>query len=459
MAETFDNAGAGLLDPLAGVDLTAFFESEAAVGPEGAADSDATSFDVSPFESDAWFEFSEASAPADAFAELCSALDAAESAQFEVNWAMAAHLDAVARALALAARQPGLYLRGHACAGSDAAELAVRAAAAELSMRLQVPAGTIRTRAHEATVLQTRLPGVWARFVDGVAGYVDARVAVDAAAGFGAGDARLAELDDALSSVIGTVSTARFRQRARTVRAGLERDRLEVRHTRAFAQRRVVVEHVDDGMAWVSLYTSQVDAARVWARLDATARRDVGAADEPRNLDQLRADAAVAWLAGDGTPSAARAEVIVTVPVLSIAGVDTAPGMLDGVGPIDVATARQLFADAPSFLRLAVDPITAAPLALDRTRYRPTKAQRLWLTLTHGRCTRPGCDRLAISADIDHQIDWQHGGATNADNLSPACRGDHRLKHASQFTHTKNRDDTVTWLSPTGRAYTDPPPF
>ncbi|WP_372459963.1 HNH endonuclease signature motif containing protein [Agromyces humatus] len=109
-------------------------------------------------------------------------------------------------------------------------------------------------------------------------------------------------------------------------------------------------------------------------------------------------------------------------------------------------------------MRLAVDPITAAPLALDRTRYRPTNAQRLWLALIHGRCSRPGCDRLAISADLDHVHDWHDGGLTNDENLAPLCRGDHRLKHATAFTPIKTRDGT-TWRSPTGHNYTQTPPF
>ncbi|MGW9631629.1 DUF222 domain-containing protein, partial [Agromyces sp. NPDC055520] len=320
--------------------------------------------------------------------------------------------------------------------------------------------------------------------------------AVEAAAGFAPGDARLPELDAALAGVIGSVTTARFRQRARTILARLERDHAQAAHARAVTERRVSIVHVEHGMSWVNLYTTQIEAARIQARLDATARRDAGVPGETRSMDQLRADTAAAWLTGAGTPTAARTEVIVTIPLLNLtrtpgnsgtgsgagmsAGASTSAGagagagesassgatglggdlaMLDGVGPIDDATARQLFADAPSFRRLAVDPVTAAPLVLDRTRYRPTRAQRLWLALTHGRCSRPGCNRLAITADLDHDHAWAHNGPTNPDNLCPLCRGDHTLKHATRYTQTKNPDHSVTWASPTGRTYTDPPPF
>ncbi|WP_198165626.1 HNH endonuclease signature motif containing protein [Agromyces laixinhei] len=417
------------------------------------------SMTATPLAVEAMHEFAGVDARFDAFAALESALDEAETARFSANRAMAVHLDAVRLAIEMSRRDPSLYLRPAAVAAPGAEDLAVRAAAAELSMRLRIPAGTIRNRAHEASVLQRCLPLVWERFSDGVADYSDVRVAVDATSGFAAGDPRLVELDAGLAEVIGTITTVQLRQRARTLRARLERDGLEARHTRAYASRRVVIEHIDDGMAWVSLLTSSVDAARIRARLDATAQRLSGSADEPRNRDQLRADTAVAWLVGDGTPTAARVEVVVTVPVLGLAGVSDQPAMLDGVGPIDRATARQLFADAPSFLRLAVDPITSAPLDLDRTRYRPSNAQRTWLAVTHGRCTRPGCNRLAVSSDIDHVRDWQHGGATDRANLAPLCRGDHRLKHVAKFATVKHSDQSVAWRSPVGRSYTGPPPF
>ncbi len=414
---------------------------------------------LSPSALDAWYEFANTTAPFGAFAELEAALDAAEAAQQAANRAIAAHIDAVRLALETARRHPALYVHDHAATSGDAEELAVRAAAAELSMRLQIPVGTLRNRAYEATVLRERLPRVWAQFTDGTAGYVDARAAAEAAMAFTAGDARLEELDRSLGGMIGTTTSAKFRQRVRTVCAEVDASTLEARHTRTYATRRVHVDHIDDGMSWVQLLVSSVDAAKIRARLDATARSMSQSNDEPRTLDQLRADLGVDWLTGEGTSTAATAEILVTVPLLTLIGNGDQAANLDGVGPIDVATARQLFADAPSFLRLAVDPITSAPLDLDRTRYRPSKAQRRWLALRHGRCTRPGCNRLAVDSDIDHVHDWHLHGPSNIANLAPTCRGDHRLKHTTRFNVTKATNGTVTWRSPTGRTYTDPPPF
>ncbi len=383
----------------------------------------------------------------------------AESAQFAANRALAAQLAAVNDVLDLARRTPLLYLQPAAVAASDAAELAVRAAAEELAMRLHVSATTVRNQAHEAEVLQHHLPRIWDRFASGTASYVDARSAVEQVCGLTDDREALASFDLELANVIGTMPPARFRARARALRARLERDELVARHARAMTERRVIIEATDDGMSWVQLYVDAVDAARIRARLDATAKRQSSERGESRTRDQLRADAAVAWLTGDGTLSAASVDVMVTVPVLTVIGAGDEPATLDGYGPIDPATARQLFADAPSFLRVAVDPFTSAPRDLDRTRYRPTRAQRRWLALRYGTCAHPGCGRLAVESDLDHLHDWFFGGATNESNLIPLCHNHHRLKHATKFTVARAPDGAVSWTSPTGYAATGDPPF
>lgn len=408
------------------------------------------------------------------FAQMQATLDSVEGAQIEANRMLAAQSEQIRQAFVLAAAHPELYVLPVVTEPARVAELAARAVAAELSMRLQLPAATIRNRAHETDVLQRRLPQVWRRFRDGFASYPDVRIALDAIAGFVDGTdeanaaARLGQLaafDDALAEAIGRVTTSRFRQKARVLRARFEgAAETNARHARAVADRRVVIEHDDQGMAWVQLYTTSVEAARVHARLNATAAEASGAVGEHRTTDQLRADLAATWLTGEGTATAVRTEVIVTVPALSLIGTgtdlagkgtdrvgwgsDTAE--LEGVGPIDEVTARQLFADAPSFLRLVTDPVSGAPLNLGRTRYRVTKAQRRWLELKYGRCTRPGCNRLAASADVDHLIDWLVGGRTDEPNLAPTCRPDHCLKHLTRFRVGKTRDGAIRWTTPFG---------
>ena len=47
---------------------------------------------------------------------------------------------------------------------------------------------------------------------------------------------------------------------------------------------------------------------------------------------------------------------------------------------------------------MITDPIKAVIIDMDRRTYRPTQAQRDWLTLQHGTCSRDGCTHLAVDA-------------------------------------------------------------
>ncbi|MGY4541623.1 hypothetical protein ACVWY0_001533 [Arthrobacter sp. UYNi723] len=225
-------------------------------------------------------------------------------------------------------------------------------------------------------------------------------------------------------------------------------------------------------MAWLSAYLPADQAAGIWDRTTAAARALQGP-HEGRTLSQLRADTAATWLLGgtgdgsremssgfaDGVPSpvvpSPRAQVLVTVPVLSLLGVTDEPGMLDGYGPIPPSMARRLVADgAESFRRVLTDPRDGAPLEIGRTSYRVTKAQRQWLRLRDGKCPFPGCSNQSLDNEADHLLAWAHGGSTGISNLGQPCPKHHRLRHATGWTPigaTKNKPPG--WISPTGRYY------
>ena len=153
-----------------------------------------------------------------------------------------------------------------------------------------------------------------------------------------------------------------------------------------------------DGMAWLSVYLPADVAAGIWSRATEAARALQGP-EESRTLTQLRADVAAGWLlegVAEGTPSP-RAQVLVTVPVLSLMGAGEEPAMLDGFGPIPGSVARRLVAEgAGSFLRVLIDPRDGAPLEIGRTSYRVPKAMRQWLRLRDGRCPFPGCSNRSL---------------------------------------------------------------
>ena len=170
--------------------------------------------------------------------------------------------------------------------------------------------------------------------------------------------------------------------------------------------RRVEFRPDSDGMAWFSAYLPADTAAGIWDRTTAAARALQGP-DEPRTLTQLRADvAATLLLTTRQTPTGSRrrlatalagvcrsprAQVLVTVPVMSLLGAAEEPAVLDGYGPIPPSMARGLVADgADSFHRVLTDPRDGAPLEIGRTGYRLTKAMRRWLRLRDGRVPVPG---------------------------------------------------------------------
>ncbi|MEV8266960.1 DUF222 domain-containing protein [Microbacterium sp. NPDC076911] len=186
-----------------------------------------------------------------------------------------------------------------------------------------------------------------------------------------------------------------------------------------------------------------------------------------RSLDAIRADLlADLLLASDpvahiGTRDTGlgsiRATVQVTVPVLTLldSPVDDPFDSiaLAGHGPIDPDTARELARHAPAWDRILTHPISAAVLAVDR--YQPTKKMRRLLAVRDQHCRFPGCRQSTARSDVDHTVDWAHGGKTAVSNLAHLCRRHHTLKHHTPWRVTQKPDGIMEWTSPTGRVYPD----
>lgn len=201
---------------------------------------------------------------------------------------------------------------------------------------------------------------------------------------------------------------------------------------------------------------------------------EIGHPVDERGVDQLRADL-LADLVLTGTPAGhdsadgllgeLRARVDITVPVLTLMrgdaailpdGTATPPAELDGVIPIDPATARVLAGAASGWDRVLTHPITGALLAVDR--YRPSEELRRHLRARDQRCRFPGCGLIARKCDLDHHHDAALGGATTHTNLATFCRRHHTLKHHSPWHVAQRPGGILEWTSPLGRTYIDRPP-
>jgi hypothetical protein len=402
----------------------------------------------------------------------------AKSAALKV-W-LAAGYSAAAEALAGPSESP----QDHT--GQEMAVIAEVACALTVSERA---AGALLSEAHALT---TALPLTLSALQAGTISWQHARIMVDETVNLDRPGAQALEAHFLDPDVVnpargfaGELIPGRFRHKARTWRERHHPVSIEKRHARGVQDRRLEYAPDRDGMAWLSAYLPADQAAGIWDRTT-TAARALQGPHEGRTLSQLRADTVATWLLGnniagagtggmtgmtggksetggigetglamgDGVPSP-KAQVLVTVPVLSLLGVTDEPAMLDGYGPIPPSMARRLVADgAESFHRVLTDPRDGAPLEIGRTSYRLTKAQRQWLRLRDGKCPFPGCSNHSLDNEADHILAWAHGGSTGISNLGQPCRKHHRLRHTTAWkptTATKN--EPPGWTSPTGRHY------
>lgn len=362
-----------------------------------------------------------------------------------------------------AAEHPELYVpRREHVVPTDEAEFAVRSAVLDLATRIGCSEATVRDHALTAATLRAGVPAVWAEFWNGRIGVANARAVADMVLSLPR-EADFAPYEAVLVDAAMRFAPARFRARLRVLRERIHPRTLEERHRDASVDRRVVFEAADDGMAWLHLYLPAATARRAAAHVRAAAATVSAAPDETRTADQVRADVAGDLLTGgpSGVPTGrVGVTVAVTVPVLTLLGRDDEPAQLDGYGPIDAQTARELCAQAPSFFRLLTHPVTGTVIEVDRATYRPPADLQRLVRLRYPRCTAPGCGRAASECDLDHIVARVDGGATAPRNLAPLCRGHHRVKHVGGWFVERLADHGLRWTSPTGHVTdSDPPPF
>jgi hypothetical protein len=274
----------------------------------------------------------------------------------------------------------------------------------------------------------------------------------------------------------GRWNVAELRRATRRAVARLDPAGAQQRHEARKQDRRIELHALDDGMAELHAFLPAPDATRIYRKVDAFARAT--APDDPRTMDQRRADAFTDLLlqpsntthggaagtsgagggTGDGKDAGAGAGgaggkpggvvVHVTMPVTMLMGLDEQPGELAGYGPIPADLARTLAADG-TWRRLLTDPISGQLLDFGRTTYRPPAALADFVRARDHRCLFPGCSRPADACDIDHRTPHPEG-LTNKENLGCLCRHHHKLKHEAGWTleyrlFEVNRDRVVGW--------------
>ena len=346
-------------------------------------------------------------------------------------------------------------------------EMPMREALSELAAGLRVTERTVQRRMSDATTLLMRFTRTCTALSEGRISPAHATVILEAGSEIDDDDARAAFEMSALD--VAEIETAgRLRSVVRSIAEQVQPVDIAGRHREARKARGVFVRDLPDHMAELITIQPGVIVHGILDRLTQMAREDqhssesanVSAEDE-RTMDQRRADIlADLLLAGapaalGGGLGAITAQVQVTVPVLTLAGVQETGATLAGYGPIDPETARRLAADAPGWDRVMTHPVTGAVLAVDR--YRPSADLLRVLRVRDEHCRFPGCRQPVRRCDVDHTHDAALGGETHIDNLAHLCRRHHTLKHATDWHVRQLGGGSLEWTSPTGLVYIDVP--
>lgn len=337
-------------------------------------------------------------------------------------------------------------------------DLAFRSKRAEIACALRIPERTAERLLGEARMLVRDLPRTMAALRAGEIGYRHAQVMVDH--GSGLAPANVETFERLAVPAAATNTAAAFDRAARKLRESLDPSTLEARTKAAVEQREASWAHARDGMVDLILHLSSHEVQAIYTRATEPATR-LRKAGDGRTLTQLRVDIMRDALL-TGTFSAlggrqVRPDVFVTVPVLSLLGLSDEPANLDGYGPIAVSTARELAANAPSFVRILTHPETGAILSVGRDRYTVPADLKTALRVRDGTCGFVGCSRDAAFCDIDHTIDWARDGTTRIDNLAFLCRCHHTLKHNSAWRVSQQVAGVLEWRSPAGRVHVNRP--
>jgi hypothetical protein len=342
--------------------------------------------------------------------------------------------------------------------------IARRILVSELACLLRLPDRTIENLIGVSTNLIHTLPATFAALQAGGISYRHAAGLVDQTAGLS--DENTAELERAVLGSAGELTVSQFTQKTRKARERLDPESIPARHERGVADRALFYEPAADGMAWLSLFLPAAQAAAIYTRVTNVAIALQGPT-ESRTLTQLRADVFSDLILdidgnriGKGSRfTGVKPDVFLLVPALTLLGRSDEPAILEGYGPIDIRTAKQLAGKAKSFLRILTHPETGTMLSLGRTRYKPPKDLKTLLRLRDGTCRSPNCTRNAAHTDIDHSIDWGGGnnGETNLTNLASLCPKHHAAKHEIGWRYVQDEKGILHWTSPMGRVYDTEP--
>jgi hypothetical protein len=343
-----------------------------------------------------------------------------------------------------------------AIAGLNVVQGGSRGVATEVAIALDVTGNWAASMVSHAEALTTRLPQTLGLMDQGKINAYKASKVCEATGWLS--DDKAAEVDEALSMRLEGKDPSAIRKAAYRAANKVDPEGAAKRTKERRESRRLRLIQGESGAASLSLDECQAEKViAAYNRIDRAARK-LKSKDEPRTLDQLRADVALDLLLSANGGPGPKAEVFLYVDLLTYAGLNDDPAEIAGHGTIPAALARHIASGADSVLRrIITDPLTGQILELGRTRYRPTAALTEYIQVRDRECRGPGCHRPAQYGDGDHSPGWANGCDTGASTIVGLCRREHRIKDEPRWRHDLADDGTLTITTPAGQVYQSAP--
>ena len=330
-----------------------------------------------------------------------------------------------------------------------------------VSLALKLPPRSAQARLQAGRTIVRELPKTLRLLSRGEISHRHAEVITEAA--WRLESAMVAAFEDRVTERVAEQTVSQLRQSVRRAAIALDPSTAEQRQRRALADRRVGFQPLDDGMVQLPVLVGAPQGQLIFTRL--TAAATLLPADDPRTMDQQRADLLVDAVLS-GLPQGAlpelqgrRPSIQVVVSADTLLCLDDEPAHLAGYGPITADTARQLAADeSGTWRRLLTDPDTGQLLDISQDSYRPSQRLRDFVAARDGVCTFPTCNQPAYRCEYEHITPYGQGGQTCRCNGALACKRHNLCKIDTGWRYTVNPDGSFTWTDDTGHSYRSHPP-
>ncbi len=231
-----------------------------------------------------------------------------------------------------------------------------------------------------------------------------------------------------------SLTVGELRSWLKRFRGRWEAEQVAAEAERSVEERRVEINHLDDGTSWINALVPTPVALVVEDRLKRAAKSLPATDPEPGHRDrrtqaQKQADLVGHWLTScTGTETEIRGEIAIAIDATDLIGYGDGPGVTrDREHAIPAGWVRELAASETTlFRRLVLDP---RGTVMDTTSlgYQPPGELRAALHWRDGTCRVAGCRKPATETDLDHALAHDRGGGTSASNLRCQCRKHHNL--------------------------------